>query len=218
MKILIVAFAVSSCVSGAVTTPGTSASVRASDYLYRVTIIDCRITVPQLATAFRIDEVTLLSAAHPFEGIQSFQLADDNGRSVAAHVVALVPEKDIAVLRLTASAGGVALPLAREEVAAQTPATIPTFDRDGQLEMNEAFVVRRAQVTLDGQDERRSLQLDGDIQAGDSGAPVVVDNSAVGIVFASTRGADAGWAVSLPEIEQVLNEVGAETVEFGCTE
>ncbi len=189
-----------------------------SDYLYRAVIIDCRITVPQLATVFRIDDRRMVSAAHPFEGIQSFTLADAKGRVVSAELVHLVPGKDLAVLRLAEPVSGGAVLLAREEVEAQTAVSIPTFNADGFLEVNDALAVRRAQVTLNGENERRSVELQGDIAAGDSGAPILFDGAVVGVVFASTRGANSGWAVSLPEIEEALANAGTAALPLGCPE
>lgn len=189
-----------------------------SDYLYRAVILDCRITVPQLATAFRIDDRRIVSAAHPFEGIQSFTLADAKGRVVAAELVHLVPGKDLAVLQLTEPKPDGAARLADEEVGAQKAVSIPTFNSDGFLEVNDAFAVRRAQVTLNGENERRSVELQGDIAPGDSGAPILFDDAVVGVVFASTRGDDSGWAVSLPEIEEALANAGTAALPLTCPE
>lgn len=203
------------CVSVA---KGDHEAARPSDYLYRALIVDCRITAPQLATVFRIDDRRLISAAHPFEGIQSFTLTDAKGTIVSAELVHLVLEKDLAVLQLTEPAAGGGVQLRSLEVDAQTAVSIPTFNSDGFLEVNDAFAVRRAQVTLDGENERRSVELQGDIAPGDSGAPVLLDDAVVGVVFASTRGADSGWAVSLPEIEAALANAGAVALPLTCPE
>ena len=189
-----------------------------SDYLYRAVIVDCRITVPQLATVFRIDDRRMVSAAHPFEGIQSFTLADAKGRIVQAELVHLVPGKDLAILQLAEPVSGGAAQLAREEVEPQTAVSIPTFDSDGFLEVNDAFAVRRAQVTLNGENERRSVELQGDIAPGDSGAPILLDGAVVGVVFASTRGANSGWAVSVPEIQVALANAGTAALPLTCPE
>ncbi|NNF53338.1 MAG: trypsin-like peptidase domain-containing protein [Acidimicrobiales bacterium] len=189
-----------------------------SDYLYRAVIVDCRITVAQLATAFRIDDRRLVSAGHPFEDIQSFTLTNVKGEIVQAELVHLVPGKDLAVLELVEPVSGGAVQLANEEVAAQTAVSIPTFNSDGFLEINDAFAVRRAQVTLNGENERRSVELEGVIGPGDSGAPILHDGDVVGVVFASTRGAETGWAVALPEIEGALANAGTEALPLTCPE
>jgi S1-C subfamily serine protease len=172
--------------------------------MYRVTIEHCRITVPQLATAFRVDDRNLISAAHPFVDMAEFELFTSEGAVVPAELIALVPEKDIAVVRLVTSSDLEPLALAEAEIEPNTAVEIPTFDDDRLLEVNNGLAVRRAEVTLNGEDPRRSIELQADIVAGDSGAPVVVNGKAAGVVFATTRGRDGGWAVSLPEILAVL--------------
>ncbi len=186
--------------------------------MYRVTIDHCRITVPQLATAFRVDDRLLISAAHPFIDLAEFELFTSEGDPVPAELVALVADKDIAVIRLLTPSELGALALADAEVAPNTPVEIPTFDEDKRLEMNEGTAVRRAQVTLNGEDPRRSIELDADIVAGDSGAPVVVNGEAVGVIFATTRGREGGWAVSLLEVADVMATIDdrPSVVEPSC--
>ncbi len=188
-----------------------------SSYLYRLTLDHCRITVPQLATAFRIDADTLLTAAHPLVDASAFTLTTADGEPVGVSVVVLAPERDLAVLRLDDPvAPDGALPLAGAEVQPDDPVILPTFDSDRLLEEQSALAVRRAEVTVDGENPRRSIELEADIVSGDSGAPVVFEGRAVGVVFASTRGSDRGWAVSLPEMIEVLARDDGSPVALSC--
>ncbi len=190
------------------------------DYVYRARIDDCRITTPQLGTVFRVSDRLLVTAAHPFEGIRSFELLDANGETLEADVVAMRSDKDLALLWLREPATTASVTLASEPVRADTPVEIVTFDRDGNLVVREAIAIRQANVTLDGEDRRQAIELQAEIESGDSGAPVLFDGRAVGVVFAASRGKESGWAVSQPEIELLIAEVPDDPVPLalGCSD
>ena len=170
------------------------------------------ITTPQLATVFRVSDRLLVSVAHPFEGIVSFELVSADGSKLEADLIALIPEKDLSLLWLREPSDLPALRLASEEVKPDVPVNLFHYDNEGQLFVNDGTVLRRADVTLDGEDERRSIQLEAEIVAGDSGSPVVdpATGDAVGVVFAAARGATTGWAVSVPEIRAAIEQLDAQ--------
>lgn len=188
------------------------------DYVYRARIDDCRITTPQLATVFRIGDRLMVSAAHPFQGIRSFELLDSGGNTVEADLVGLRPDKDLALLWLRDPQTSPAVSLSTETVEGDTPVQFVTFDRDDILVVQDGRALRRANVTLDGEDPRKAIELEGEIDAGDSGAPVLFDGSVVGVVFAASRGKDSGWAVSVPEIRALVDSQPVDPVPLvlGC--
>lgn len=188
-----------------------------SDYVYRVRIHDCRITTPQVATAFRISDDLLVSVAHPFEDIVSFHLDGPDG-DLHADVVGLRPLKDLAILRLREPIDADPGLLRSEEIPKNRPVEIPTFDNRGELTVDDGHALRRAWVTVEGEGRRRSIELQAEIVAGDSGAPVLFEDRIVGAVFATTRGKDKGWAISLPEITALLDElpVDPQPLPLGC--
>jgi S1-C subfamily serine protease len=190
------------------------------DYVYRARIDDCRITTPQLGTVFRVSDRLLVTAAHPFEDIRSFELLDVNAETVEADLVARRSEKDLALLWLRQPASTASVTLASEPVPADTPVQIVTFDREGNLFVQEGRALRRANVTLDGEDRRKAIELDAHIEAGDSGAPVLFEDRVVGVVFAASRGKESGWAVSQPEIELLIAEMSDDPVpiKLGCSD
>ncbi|MFW2380121.1 MAG: S1 family peptidase [Acidimicrobiales bacterium] len=195
-----------------------SAAAVPEDFVYRARIDDCRITTPQLATIFRISDRLLVSAAHPFEGIRSFEVLDVNGDSIEADLVALRPEKDVALLWLQEPQDSGAVALASQPVEPDTPVEIVTFDREGALVIQAGRAVRLANVTLDGEDPRQGIELQADIEAGDSGAPVLFDDRVVGVVFASSRGRESGWAVSAAEVNSLVATLPDQPVPLvlGC--
>ena len=89
--------------------------------------------------------------------------------------------------------------------------TIPTYaDADG-VAIKQATVLRSVSATLDGEGHRQAVELSASIDPGDSGAPVVdADGHAVGMVFASSRRDDRGWAVAAAELEAAIAAVADE--------
>ncbi len=188
-----------------------------SDYVYRVRIEDCRITTPQVASAFRISDDLLVSVAHPFEDIVSFYLDGPDG-NLLADVVALRRDKDLAILRLREPTDIASGRLRSAEIPKDQPVQIPTFDSSGDLKVDDGHALRRAWVTVEGVGRRRSIELEAEIVAGDSGAPVLFQDQIVGAVFATTRGKERGWAISLPEITALLDELSSDPqpLPLGC--
>ena len=197
---------------------GPQAPAAVSDYVYRVRVTDCRITTPQVATAFRISEDLLVSVAHPFDEIEAFHLDGPDG-DLQADVVAFRLERDLAILRLREPTDAPAGQLRSREIPKDRPVQIATYNGKGELSLDDAHALRRAWVTIAGEGRRRSIELEADIVAGDSGAPVIFEDKIVGAVFATTRGRERGWAVSLPEITDLLDSLAEdpEPLPIGCS-
>jgi S1-C subfamily serine protease len=136
----------------------------------------------EVATAVATGDGRVLTVAHVLEGARSVRVG---GR--AARVVRVDRERDVAELavrglaapavRYARGGGEVRIHLLRGTVSAQ--------------------VVRRVTATLDGA-RRPALQLSGQVEPGDSGAPVTdADGRLVGLVFA--RGERTTWAVAVAQ-------------------
>lgn len=155
------------------------------------------------ATAVAVGPDLLVSVAHTFERVRSFDIIGSEGQMLSSELIWLDLERDLALIRTddplprwlelgTASEG---------EVTRVISAADPN-----RLQVKRAVILDITSVTLDGVGERQALQLQADISSGDSGAPLVNDDGQlVGVVFATTRSADRGWAIAAEEIESVVD-------------
>jgi len=140
----------------------------------------------------------VLTAAHTVAGATSLSVVRD-GTPQPAEVAALDPGLDLALLR-TAGPAGHTYTTSTGTVAAGAVATVWTV-RDGQPEAVPVTVVRRVvidttDIYLEGTYHRPGLELEGAIEPGDSGAPVVAAGVLVGVVWArSTAAFGRAWAI-----------------------
>lgn len=132
----------------------------------------------------------VLTSAHVVKGARSITVVRDD-RSVPAEIVAFDPEMDLAYL-------------AADGLTTSRPATVDSDPVDGG-EQATAYVVRGGEVValpvvvrrriqirtediyIDGETLRPGYELGVDIDAGDSGAAVVVGGRVIGIVWARSR-------------------------------
>ncbi|MEL7155697.1 MAG: serine protease [Actinomycetota bacterium] len=156
------------------------------------------------ATGVAVAPDQLVTVAHTFDRIRSFRVVDDEGQPIEAELVWLDADRDLALLR-TSDERPEWLPLA---TAAEGDVTRLISAADpGGLQVKRAVVLDLTSVTLDGAGERAALQLQADIGNGDSGAPVInTDGEMVGMVFATTRNTERGWAIAAAEIEPILDQ------------
>ncbi len=178
--------------------------------IYRVEIEGCAGLSHQRATAMAVGPGLVATAAHTFEEARGAVLRDQSGQEHETKIVYLDLDRDIALLQVEATAdSSFVLTAASDDLEV----SIPTYaDVDG-IEVKEATVVRTVNATLDGEGERRALELIADIERGDSGAPVVDgDGQAVGMVFAASRRADRGWAVAAEEITEAMETLATGQV------
>lgn len=182
-------------------TPGT---------LIRVEIEPCTGLGRQRATALAVGPDIAITAAHSFVTAESASLrfTDSSGRETTADAQLEVADldKDIAVIR---PAAPLALPweafvLGEPEIG--DTVTVETYaDADGP-ETKQAEVLRLVSATLDGEGRRAAIELEADIDPGDSGAPVLAPSGrAIGMIFASSRTSDRGWAVRSNELAEALD-------------
>lgn len=165
---------------------------------HRLVIEPCRGSLAQRASAAAIGPDLLVSVAHSFEGARAVEVTDATGRPVEATVVHLDPAKDIALLATDRPLSG-HLALAQPEEGGSV--AILTYGEVDGPRLEPGRIVELVDVTLDGEGRRAALRLAATIEPGDSGAAVVDDDGRlVGMVFASARNTEAGWAVSSSEI------------------
>ncbi len=130
----------------------------------------------------------VLTAAHVVKGADEIDVTD-GARSTTASVVAFDPDMDLAYVRLDddlAAAPSVGLGDAAVERGERGVAYV---FRDGHV-VALPVVVRRPvrikteDIYIDGDTNRPGFELDADIEAGDSGGPVLVDGRVVGVLWA----------------------------------
>jgi len=174
--------------------------------VYRVEIEACAGINKQRATAMTVADGLVATAAHSLETARGAVLRNAAGAEVAAEVVYLDPDRDIALLAIEPSGNNVFVLAQADEGAA---VTIRTYASPDGIEIKDGTVLRLVSATLDGVGRRQALELAVVIDLGDSGAPVIDgDGNAVGMVFASSRNGDRGWAVAAGELETALADYG----------
>lgn len=170
--------------------------------VFRVEIEACAGVSHQRATALAVGPDLVATAAHTLESARGAVLRSGDGSEFTTEIVYLDLDRDIALLAVDSTLTDVfefAAAADGQEVTIRTHA-----DPDGP-EDKEATVLRSVNATLDGEGRRRAVELAASIDQGDSGAPVVnSDGRAVGMVFATSRRDDRGWAVAATELEAAL--------------
>jgi len=176
--------------------------------VFRVEIEACAGVSHQRATAMAVGPDLVATAAHTFETARSALVRAVDGTEVAAEIVYLDLDRDVALLSVHAASLGIFDLTAADDGA---EVSIPTYaDADG-IEVKQATVLRSVSATLDGEGRRQAVELSASIDPGDSGAPVVDgEGRAVGMVFASSRRDDRGWAVAAAELEAAIAAVADE--------
>ena len=173
--------------------------------LYQLQIEACNGLDTQRATAVAIAPDVVATVAHSFEDAQALTMTDGNGTTVNGEIIYLDQAKDLALLRLDERAGDT-LTLGEPEESGAV--TIATYGESGGPTIKNGDILGLVQATLDGEGPRAAIRLEAEIKPGDSGAPVIdADGQMVGLVFATVRNKDVGWAVSATEISDVLDEI-----------
>ena len=140
----------------------------------------------EIATGAPTARGEVLTVAHVLDGARGVRVAGNRAR-----VVRVDRRRDLAWLAADVAPGRFSDGL--HVIRDGKPATIP------------ARVIRRVNVTLDGGARRAALELDAEIEPGDSGAPLTQDGHIVGVVFA--RGRSSAWAVALSGADVTMEEV-----------
>lgn len=203
----VIALGLGACRSSATTVPD------AEDAVARIEAESCGGIEVLEATAAAVGPNLLVTVAHTFDRVRGFDVVVSGGATTGAELVWVDTDRDLALLRTDDP-----LPQWLEFATAEegeVTRLISAADPDG-LTVKRAVVLDVTPVTLDGVGERQALQLEADIQSGDSGSPVINDaGELVGLVFATTRTAERGWAIAADEIEPVIDQTG-DVPELGC--
>jgi S1-C subfamily serine protease len=152
-------------------------------------------------TGVVIEGGLILASAHVVKGATEITVETAAG-STTATVVAFDPTMDLALLRPTTTMPH-ALPLSDGpgvEIERGTPAHAYVFRDDAvvvlEVEIRRPVNIRTEDIYIEGETLRPGFEIGADIDAGDSGGPVVVDGEVVGVVWArSNQAADRAYAV-----------------------
>jgi hypothetical protein len=141
---------------------------------------------PEVATGFARDG-RVITVAHVLSAGGAIAVRG-NATPRRASIVRVDAAADLAVLAAPGLRGDPVPPVAGVRVLVR---------RGGRPVAVPVRVVRRIRATIDGR-TRAALELRGDVEAGDSGAPVVAPGRLLGVVFArSTRRPGTAYAVAV---------------------
>ena len=200
--------------------PGEAAPGDIGDSVHLVRTTACDGGTQQRAVAVAVSESLLATVAHVFGDTSGFEveLADRTSSDPdGGELVWLDAERDLALI-------AVPNPLAAwfelGEASDGDAVSLVTLDEREPV-VRPARILRQVTATLDGVGERHALELEATIDPGDSGSPVIgADGSLVGVVFATTRGDQRGWAIAADEIVLAVAAVegdGDEPVTLSCS-
>jgi S1-C subfamily serine protease len=150
--------------------------------------------VPEVATGFTAG-AHVVTVAHVLAHLRTVTLRGAGGRARTATVERIDASADLAVLTSAGIAAAPAPPVAGVRAIVR---------RDGRAVALPVRVRRRITATVRDAttgrtDTREALELDADIRAGDSGAPVVAPGRVLGVIFArSAERPAAAYAVASP--------------------
>jgi S1-C subfamily serine protease len=143
-----------------------------------------------------VAEGRIATVAHVVAGAQRIDVRGTHGTSEAT-VVYFDPVLDVAVLKVDPSLGS---PIAIGTASRGDHGNAIVYRDDAPVDIpvgiQRLVDIRTADIYGEGTHIRPGYELNIDIQAGDSGAVVVVDNAAVAVVWAVSRQAESrAWAM-----------------------
>ncbi len=183
-----------------------------AEAVLRVSLAGCGPGIGSRATAVSIGDGLALTVAHAFDGVDAASLSNAEGSETPAELVFVDRERDLALLAFAEAdlgadaARGLDIRSDAENPADQADLIVYRNDIPETLPV---ALLRRTVVTLDGEGRRAGIEVGVAIEKGDSGAPLVDENGRViGIIFASSRLADTGWAAAASEFEAIKDLAG----------
>lgn len=181
-----------------------------------VSLTSCADGSENRATAALIDEGLLLTAAHSFADARELSITTADGAPVAARLVHLDVERDLALVAIDGSASPTSTLELRDDGDDPADTARVVVFREGRVVTEPLDLLRRTEVTLDGVGRRQGIELGGVIEPGDSGAPIVDPSGRmIGMVFASSRNDDTGWAVAGSELVDIAARA-ADPLALSC--
>lgn len=180
----------------------------------RVDVERCGHGGQAFAVAAAVDARFVVTVAHVFDDAAAITLRDSSGSPVAASVVHLDEQRDIALIELDVPTDDW---LRLGAVGADQEATVLVRNPDDSTSTIPAAVNRLVDVSIDGVGLRSGLEVDAALDPGRSGAPLVdADGAMVGMAFATDRESPRAWAVAANEIEAALAQPKDGPISFSC--
>lgn len=176
--------------------------------------------VTQEGTAFVVEPGEVLTNAHVIAGERTTDV-DVDGQLFPATPIFFDPDLDVALLRTSAPLGK---PLTLDPAAAGrgTKGAIVGYPLDGPLVVTPAAVATGITATSrdiynQGIVTKQVYEVDGVVQPGNSGSPLVTaSGSVIGVVFSrSTTDADVGYALTSPEVLSAIAPAESRTTAVG---
>ena len=175
--------------------------------------------VAQIGTGVVLGEPgQVVTVAHTIKGADIITVIDHTGAEHAAVVRAFDKDRDLAVLEV-ADLRVPALELGAVQLG---DGGALTWGRDEGVEFLPVKVTRRLLVTIediyvDDTIQRNAIEVEAEIQIGDSGGPILsAGGNVIGIIYANSRQrSGVGFASDTSEIESVLDSESDTTVHNG---
>lgn len=180
----------------------------------RITGVDCARSIG--GTGALIGDDLVMTSGHVVVGADDLVVALDNGERLPGEVIHIDRVLDVAIMRVA----GVDLPSVDFADAAAGDTGVVAIlgpsdwpDQSLHVVLEPYAIERRIRATTDnvGRTEqivRPTLQLDADIESGDSGALMFnAEGAAVGLIWSTSRGSEnTGYAVRGSELAGVLDD------------
>ena len=175
-----------------------------------VVLTGCQLNTSDRATATAVGDGLALTVAHAFDEASAVVVVAPNGAELSAELVYIDTERDIALLSFDNGTAEVATLEVRSDDDDPADEGRIVVRREDDTIVQPVELLRRTAVTLDGEGRREGIELGGVIELGDSGAPLIdQDGGMIGMVFASSRSADTGWAVAGSELLDIASLAGS---------
>lgn len=189
--------------------------VTAAGAAVQVIATGCR-AKPSLGAGSVIAPDRIVTVAHVVAGSEQVIVIDAEGTEHTARVVGLDRNTDLALLAVD---GLAVQPLPRATLPAGREGSFVVY-RDEPTPMTfttNAYVdIRTNTIDGDGRVTRRGYEVVATIQKGDSGAVLVVDGTAIGVLYArSTEEPTRSWAVDIAELQPLLAADTGSAVDVG---
>ena len=191
----------------------TVEAIDEADTVVRFQVDPCLGNHELTATGVAVSVDTIATVAHSFDQAEDFAIIDHTGQPHEGNLVWLDPERDLALVQTDGPLSWLRLGVGADG----DPVEVITAAPDNGLEAKAATIVQHVVATLDGAGERRAIEIEADIQGGDSGAPVInTDGEVIGLVFATVRDAERGWVLAASEIEAALAQPKDDLISLRC--
>jgi hypothetical protein len=161
-------------------------------------VMRCR-AVAEHGAGLIIEPGRVLTAAHVVAGATSIRVIG-SGRETPGEIIGFDPSQDLAVIAVPTDLGS-PVPVPSDPIAGlRGRVGHAVVFRDGQPELREFRIERRVNITTEdvyraAGHRRIGYEVSGSIETGDSGSVVVVDGSAIAVMWARSRSdPDRIWA------------------------